>query len=292
MTAYGHSQVTTDSGLFQIELHSVNKKGLDVSIQLPRDLLQLDIDFRKILAKKIKRGNISLRLYRQELDSLSLGEHSIDLNFMKKIYKEWQGCANDLGFKSEKAILFSDLLNYTFSKQRARPIDLTDSVRKELEKGLEKAIDGLLDMKVKEGVALVSDIKPRLEIISSDLEAIIQYAEGASKKYYKKLQKRIKEFKPISEEDEERLIRELVIFADRADITEEITRVRSHLAQFYDKLSSKEARLGREFEFIVQEIHREVNTMGAKAQDLEITKKVVAMKSELEKIREQILNIE
>ena len=292
MTAYGRSHVTTDSGLFLFEIHSVNKKFFDLSIQLPKDLLLLDMDFRKIVAEKIKRGNIVLKLQRQDFADVAKREKSLDPEFMGAVYRQWQDCAKKLGFKPDQDILFSDLLNYTLSKQSTPFFEITDALKKELEKGLDEAIDSFIKMKEKEGAVLIADIKSHLEVISSDLEIIVQYAEGSSKKYHEKLQKRIEEFKLITEEDRERLTRELVIFADRVDITEEITRLRSHLTQFYDHLSSKEYRLGRELEFIVQEINREVNTIGAKAQDLEITKRVVAMKSAIEKIREQIQNIE
>ena len=292
MTAYGRSHVATETGFFLLEIHSVNKKFFDLSIQLPKDLLILDMDFRKIVAEKIKRGNIVVKLQRQDFADVARREKSLDPEVMGAVYKQWQDCAKKLGFNPDQDILFSDLLTYTLSKQPTLCFEITDAFKKELEKGLEEAIDSLVKMKVKEGAVLVSDIKSHLQVISSDLEIIIKYAEGSSKKYHEKLQKRIEEFKLITEEDQERLMRELVVFADRVDVTEEVTRLRSHLAQFYDHLSSKESRLGRELEFILQEMNREVNTVGAKAQDLEITKRVVEMKGAIEKIREQIQNIE
>ena len=292
MTAYGRANATTDAGLFLIEVHSVNRKSLDISISLPKELLALDMNLRKRLAKEVKRGYVTMRITKEDAKT-QLGQGPMPgLDSMKQLYQDWENYAKALGYEPREAIPFSFLLDYALSSAPSLQVDLEGAFQKQFEEGVEKAISDFMNMKMKEGEALLSDIKPRVEEIAERLEEITKLTQGAPKRYQEKLLKRLEELKVVSEGDEERLTRELVIFADKIDVTEELTRLSSHVKQLQDNLTSDKRRLGRELEFLIQEMNREVNTIGAKSQDLEITQLVVAIKSELEKIREQIQNIE
>lgn len=292
MTAYGRGNATTDAGLFLIEIHSVNRKSLDISISLPKELLALDMDLRKRLAQEVKRGNVSMRITKEDVKGQGMQGVAPDKEVMKQLHQDWQDCAKALGYEPQEAVPFHLVLNYALSATPSLQVELDETFRKQLFEGVEKAIEDFLHMKMKEGKALLADMKPRVEDIGKNLGAITELTKEAPKKYQEKLHKRLEELRALTEGDEERLARELVIFADKVDVTEELTRLSSHVTQFHDILVSKKRRLGRELEFLIQEMNREVNTIGAKSQDLQITQLVVAIKSELEKIREQIQNIE
>ena len=167
-----------------------------------------------------------------------------------------------------------------------------ETLKKELFKGFDEAIKAFMEMKEAEGQALIADILPRLNEIENDIEKVKELSKLAPKRYHDRLAKKLEELKINHETDEDRLTREIVLFADKIDVTEEITRLASHVQQFEGILKEDKARVGRELDFLTQEMNREVNTIAAKSQELEITQAILGVKSELEKIREQLANIE
>jgi uncharacterized protein (TIGR00255 family) len=289
MTAYGRAHAETDAGLFLIEIHSVNRRSLDINFNLPKELLMFDMALRQRLGKEVRRGYVSVRITREDIKSalpvMPNGE------VLKELHTTWKKCASDLGYDPNEAIPFNFLLSYALSMMPSKDC-FGEAFKKQLDKGFEKALDVFLEMKEKEGKALLEDIHPRLDSIEKKLEKIEGLIENAPKRYHDKLAKRLAELKISHEDDEDRLMRELVIFAEKVDVTEEITRLRSHVKQFREIISSDMRRVGKELDFLIQEMNREVNTIAAKSQELEITQNILSVKSEQEKIREQLQNIE
>lgn len=289
MTAYGRSHLKTGVGQFIIEIHSVNRKSLDIHSNIPKELLSLDMGLRKRLAEEVKRGNVTIRITKDSGQGSSSEVPS--LGAMKEIHKEWMECALGLGYKKEEAIPFSSLMQFVMtSSPTVQKIDKT--FKNELMQGFDEAMAAFIAMKETEGNALKEDILPRLCKIAENIDRVEKLTKEAPKRFHERLAKKLEEIKLSHEGDEDRLTRELVLFADKVDVTEEITRLASHVKQFRDILSEDKRRVGRELDFLTQEMNREVNTIAAKSQELGITQLILSVKSELEKIREQLQNIE
>ncbi|WP_420421016.1 YicC/YloC family endoribonuclease [Simkania sp.] len=291
MTAYGRAHVTTESGSFLIEIHSVNRKSLDITVNLPKELLLFDMDFRKELSKEVKRGFITVRVTREEIHPT--GRLTLpDLDMMKSIQEQCQTYAKELGYNPKEAISFSDLLSYGFSSSGPPDLEVDENLQEQLLEGFKKALSKFIAMREREGATLLEDVGPRLDEIEEQLDKIAERVKAAPEMFREKLEKRLEELDVLKSEDDERMMRELILLAEKVDVTEEMTRLRSHVQQFRDLMSSKKRRVGRELDFLIQEMNREVNTTAAKSQDIEITQAILEMKTEQEKIREQIQNIE
>lgn len=291
MTAYGRAHITTDVGLFLIEIHSVNRKNLDITVNLPKELLKFDIELRKELAKEIKRGCVTVRITCEEKRE-HLGIAMPDIAAMQAFHKTCHKYAKALGYSPNEAVPFHLLLHYGLSWNVPSDPITDEGMHIQLMNGFKKALGEFILMREREGTSLLEDIDPRLTAIEQQLDVIVRRSSAAPEKFRKRLEKRLQELDVLKGEDEERMARELVIFAEKVDVTEEITRLRSHLQQFREMLQSKKSRIGRELDFLIQEMNREVNTTAAKSQDLEITQAILEMKAEQEKIREQVQNIE
>ncbi len=283
MTAYSRAASSEIKGLsWAIELHTVNRKVLDIHMHLPRELLFLDLDFRKMVSKALQRGQVTVRI------SYKRGKEGKGrLSLLKKLKNQWMKIAKELGFSQEE-------INLNFLLQQIDRVSIEElgpTIQAELKKTLQNTLDALVKMKEVEGKALETDILKRLKTLNTHLQEIETSGKNSAEKYRKKLQTRLKDLLKEASHDE-RLLREVALFAEKADITEEITRLKSHFAQVKELFKSKEKSIGRTLEFLTQEILREINTIGSKSQELMITKLVVASKAELEKIREQVQNIE
>lgn len=288
MTAYGRAHAKTSQGLFLIEIHSINRKSLDINTNLPKELLFLDMDFRKKVSERVKRGTVTVRVTRESGNGEAFDLPSTQS--LKELHKQWSERATALGYDSKEAVPFSLLM------QMAPPSGVVQdeggTFQQEVFSGFDEALRALIAMKETEGKALMEDIFPRLELIGNKVQEIAPLTKEAPKRFHDKLKKKLEELKISCEGDEERLSRELVLFADKVDVTEEVTRLGSHTTQFKTILQEGKERVGRELDFLTQEMNREVNTIAAKSQELEITQLILAAKSELEKIREQLQNIE
>ncbi|MDN3509137.1 MAG: YicC family protein [Candidatus Neptunochlamydia sp.] len=289
MTAYGRAHVKTSAGLFLIEIHSVNRKSLDINTNLPKEFLLLDMGLRSRLADVVKRGYITVRVTKEAANAAMLEIPSIEA--LKKLHAEWETCAQELGYDSKEAIPFSMIMQLALGTTPSATTP-DETLKKEILKGFDEAISAFMEMKEVEGHALVADLLPRLNEIEKVIEKVKKLSQLAPKWYHDRLAKKFEELKINHETDEDRLTREIVLFTDKIDVTEEITRLSSHVQQFEGILKEGKVRVGRELDFLTQEMNREVNTIAAKAQALEITQAILGVKSELEKIREQLANIE
>lgn len=290
MTAYSRQSVSSLLGSFVVEIHSVNKKMLDMSLHLPRDLLRFDIEVRKWLASSIQRGQITLRL---SLQSEGVGDKLFfnTLGQLKSLKGNWEKLCLELGFPKQMIDL-PFLVNQMQTVPLIESEEDEESVRVSLKNAIENALQDLMLMKETEGKALSADIEKRLKIIEENIAALELKKDKPFEYFRKKLTDRLKEIGKLPIEMEERVALEVVLLAEKMDVTEELVRLRSHIEQFRTHLLSQERSIGRTLDFLTQEMHREINTLGSKSSDSEISLHVVKIKSELDKIREQVQNIE
>jgi uncharacterized protein (TIGR00255 family) len=291
MTAYSRASVNSPLGRLVIEIHSVNRKLLDMSLYLPKDLLRFDIEIRKWLNYFLERGQVTLRL---SLQSEGIGQklfsnYSLQLKALKE---GWEKLARELGYDPQKTV---DLPFLVSQLQIAPPTESQEdeeAVKTSLKAGVDIALQELMQMKEAEGKTLALDIQKRLTIIQESIAAVELKKEFPLVHYRKKLMERLQEIGHLHGEAEERIIREVALLAEKMDVTEELVRLHTHIEQFHHHLFSHERAIGRTLDFLTQEMHREINTLGAKSADSETSLYVVKIKSELDKIREQVQNIE
>jgi uncharacterized protein (TIGR00255 family) len=284
MTGFGRAVAKPKFGRLTVEIQSVNRKYLEVFISLPKEFGRFEHEVRKWATEAVSRGQVSIRIF---LESDKLEEILPDVKMLKGLKKEWEKIAKQLG-TDPKEITLPFLMQNRPSQTKqelARDEDLPA-----LKKCVEEALESLLKMKKAEGKALAQDLSTRLKGLEKKIDTVESQAPDATKRMRQKLFERMEEVLKPGVETEERLLREVALFAERVDISEEITRFRSHVAQFKDQL--KGTVVGRKMDFLIQEFGREVNTIGSKSMDTKISHIVVELKSELEKMREQIQNIE
>lgn len=280
MTAYGRALHQSKLGRWTVDIQSVNRKGLDLNIQLPSTLLFLDPVIRKWVGESADRGQITVRV---SFEFLQVDE---SIRLLKTLKQKWEAVAKGLGF-DKKAVDLQFLLERVDPAQM--PLE-EKPLADDLEKAWKVAVKNWTSMKEKEGKTLVADIEKRIATVEKELQKVQKMQPLLQEKYRKKIQDRMKELKVGIEE--ERLLREAALLAEKADTTEEITRLYSHLEQMRQYIGSKEKSVGRTLDFLAQEMGREIGTLMAKAGETAIAKIAVGMKSEIEKIREQVQNIE
>lgn len=283
MTGFGKGE----AGGFVMEMRSVNHKYLDLSLKLPRDLYPLEGRLKKAVSEKFSRGRIDIYITRGGQEEV-LRALRLNSSLVKQYIELFSELKDTYGLRGEVDLnllaSFKDIVSET---EEAADIEEVWAV---LEKALDDAMASLDSMRAQEGLALAADIKGRAALIAANLDMVEKKAPTVVTEYQAKLKERVGRLAAGIELDADRLLQEVAFYAERCDITEEIVRARSHIAQFGRFFEG--GPVGRKMEFLVQEINREVNTIGSKASDQEIAHRVVDMKSELEKIREQIQNIE
>lgn len=285
MTAYGQANSREVEGIsWQVEIHSVNRRHFDLSLSLPSHLLSLDVPIRKALAKEIGRGSVSVKI------SLQKGGHKQGLSGrLKELKDTWVDMAYELGYGPEEINL--PFLLSRFDTESCSPSPLSKEQEEALMLTLDKALAQFLKMRSKEGKELALDLKNRLKEVGLHLKEIEKKGATLASAYRDKLLERLKEIGALTTVDE-RVLKEVALFAEKCDCTEEIVRLTSHLKQFDGQLKEKGPGVGKALDFLCQEMLREANTIGSKAQELEIIKTILLIKAGLEKIREQVQNIE
>ena len=287
MTAFGRGEAGADGYRFTIELRTLNHRFCDIRIKLPRKYSDFEEDIKKRVSSKFSRGRIEVSVLAD--DTLDKVQHlTVDTELAKTykrlllILQEELGLQGDL--RLESLLNFRDLFAFQEdeeSREKAWSV---------VETALDQAVSGCLLMRQEEGEAIARDLSGRLnqlEVLTGEVETRAPLVVDDARD---RLQKRIQDLLE-TELDETRLAQEVAFFAEKSDITEEVVRLQSHIQQFRDLLEASGPR-GRQLEFLLQEMHREVNTIGSKANDLEIAQKVIQMKTELERFREQIQNVE
>jgi uncharacterized protein (TIGR00255 family) len=288
MTGYGRGDADHGGTKFSVELNSVNRKQSDIVINLPRDLAALEPRIRQAINEKISRGrmNVVVGLHQGANGATAL---ALDTALARSYHDAMLTLQKELSAPGE--ITIGTILQAPgVMRSPEQSID-ADKVWPTIERALTAALGELVKMREREGKHLAKDLIHRLKVLRQEIKGIRALYPDVVKKYRSALLERIQKAGLELPVEDERLLKEVTIFADRSDISEELTRLESHLAQFAHHLRKNEP-VGRTLEFITQEIFRELNTLGSKSNDAGISQHVVACKSELEKIREQIQNLE
>lgn len=287
MTGYGRAASSSEMGEISIEVKSVNHRFRDISAKLPPGLLFLDSQIRKEIENVVIRGKVDAFISFDKKGETIVLEANIPL--AREYYRAVKCLKEELSIESDLSL--SELASVRdIIKPSDVPVDEA-SVKKLLLPVLSEALASLDEMRLKEGESLKSDLLERISTIEKVSKEIAVRQPEQSRLYADKLMKRIGELSEGLEIDEGRIAQEVAIMAEKSDITEEIVRLDSHLKQLKDMLDSK-GSIGRKLDFLIQEMNREVNTIGSKSSDAEISRKVVEVKAEIEKIREQVQNIE
>ena len=287
MTGYGKSSLSINSREYQVEIKTVNHKYIDTNIKMPRIISYLEEEIRKTISSKIKRGKIDVSI---NFENYSKDGNDVKINTeLAKIYIQ------NLRKLAEEENLSADIQVTDITKMPDVLIikNVLDEniIKEEIKQVLNDAIEQLLVMREKEGIKISEDILNKLGQIENKVEEIFSLSTGLIEEYVVKLEARVKEILKTEEIDKSRLMQEIVIYADKCSVEEEITRMRSHISQLRELIKTDEPT-GKKMDFIIQEMNRETNTIGSKANKLEITDRVVAIKTILEDIREQIQNVE
>lgn len=287
MTGYGRAKLLKEDREYQIEIKSVNHRYLDISVRIPKQLSYLEETIKKEIAKKVKRGKIDV-FVTFENNSLEGKEIKINTELAKAYIDELKKLAEKENILSDIQVTeiskYPDVLNIQSNQD-------DEKITEEVLETITIATDNLVQMRETEGNKISEDLLKRLNIINKKVEEIAKLSTGLIEEYVVKLEERINEILKNQEIDKTRLAQEVVIYADKCSIEEEVTRLNSHISQFKNLLNSNEA-IGKKLDFIIQEMNRETNTIGSKANNLEITNGVIDIKTEIENIREQVQNIE
>jgi uncharacterized protein (TIGR00255 family) len=288
MTGYGRGEIDHRGAKFSVELNSVNRKQSDIVVNLPRDLAELEPRIRQTINAQISRGrtNVVVSLHNSANGTRSL---ALDTALARSYHDAMRALQKELSAPGE--ITIGTILQAPGVMRFPEENIKADEVWPAIERALGTALSELIKMREREGKHLAKDLIRRLKLLRKELKEVRALFPDVVKRYRDVLLDRIKKAGLNLTTDDERLLKEVSFFADRSDISEELTRLESHLAQFAHHLRKNEP-VGRTLEFITQEIFRELNTLGSKSNDAAISQRVVACKAELEKIREQIQNLE
>lgn len=287
MTAFTRVSGSGRRGGWTVEIRSLNHRFFEWSLKAPAFIYAVETRIRDMVQESMRRGKVTLAISQQGSGEagrpLSFDEANIEfyLKEARRIQKK---------YRLEEDLTLRDILALPKVLSAEREDQDPEEAWKSLEKPLRDALKSANQMKEEEGRKLSRDIAARLEEISRTAEKIEGLAEGGSRRYFEKLKERVSQL--VQETlDEDRLHREVAFLAERTDVTEELVRLKSHIDLFQKKLKGT-GEVGRELDFLCQEMNREINTLGSKSQIFEISTDVIFMKKELEKIREQVQNIE
>lgn len=285
MTGFGKSEVTIGELQINIEVKSLNSKFLDLSLKLPSSLKNLDLSIRSFVKEILKRGKIEVMIYYEKKEASK--KNFINKEQLINYYNQLREVSNELKLKID-----SDLIGYALKLPEVvqhQKDTIEEDSNGEVLNAIKEACKDLNSFREKEGDALNKELNKYVISILESLKEINQYEKERLPKVRDKLKKAIDELNLKSQIDEKRLEQELIFYSEKLDLTEEKVRLKEHCNHFID--STKELNSGKKLGFISQEMGREINTLGSKANNISIQKIVVSMKDELEKIKEQVLNV-
>jgi uncharacterized protein (TIGR00255 family) len=290
MTGYGRGECARDGFKITVELSAVNRRQPEISVNLPRELEMLESPVRDAINAQVARGRVTARIGIHAADGKSSARAHLNLPLAKAYAAELARMAKSL--KISGGVTLDHVLRAPGVFQTDEELVDAESIWPVVEKALKQALSALVKMREREGAHLAEDLALRIGVMRQSAGKIEKQSPQTAENYRKHLLERIRcaGIENIAPEDE-RLLKEVVVFADRSDITEELTRLQSHFQQFEDCRKSKEP-VGRTLDFLAQEMNREINTIGSKANDAVISREVVTLKAELERFREQAQNVE
>lgn len=287
MTGYGKSNMSKNLREYQVEIKSVNHRYLDVSVKMPRSLSYLEEEIKKAVSANLTRGKVDVFITFNN-NSLEGRDIKINTEIARMYIKELRNLAETEGIVADIPVTEISKLPDVLTIKNNQD---DETIKNELLEVTNKAIENLVGMRKVEGEKIAQDLLVRIQDIEEKVKKISALSTGLIDEYVVKLETRIKELLQEQEIDEARLAQEVVIYADKCSIEEEVTRLNSHIYQFRELLQTNEA-VGKKIDFMIQEMNRETNTIGSKANNLEITNEVINMKTQIENIREQVQNIE
>ena len=288
MTGYGSASLSADGKKYTVEIKSVNNRYSDFSVKMPRVYGFVEDAVKKTVGEIVKRGKVDIYIGIEDYAE-SGSEVKLNAGLADKYKKALEGLAEKAGIpctiKAEDFLRIPDI--FSVEKEDEDSDRITESVVK----ALKEAAESFDKMRIKEGARLKADLLEHLKEISTLTEKVEERAPHIVNEYREKITERIKNILGETPYDESRLLTEAAIFADRINVNEEIVRLKSHISQFEGLLNLSEP-VGRKIDFLIQEMNREINTVGSKSNDLETARIVIDVKAEIEKLREQIQNIE
>jgi uncharacterized protein (TIGR00255 family) len=290
MTGHGRGECSQDGFKITVELSSVNRKQAEIACNLPRELDLLEGQMRDVINRAVARGRVTAGVSIHTARGRNCARMHLNTDLARAYAKELSALARQLKLKDDVSL--DHLVRAPGVFQTDEELAGEEDFWPAVEHALNKALAALLKMRAREGAHLSKDLAHRVSVMRGAVERIKGQAPQVAEHYRTALLGRVKaagleDLAP----DDERLLKEVVLFADRSDISEELTRLQSHFQQF-DELARSKEPIGRTLDFLAQEINREVNTIGSKANDATISREVVTLKAELEKFREQAMNVE
>ena len=288
MTGFGRATVAVDGRELTLELKSVNHRFLDISFKMPRSLSFLEDTVRKVLSDKLSRGHIDVFAYyrntRTDAKTLSIDKALLDA-YIRAVRATASDYELNCDLTATKALHFQDVVTVTENDED------TEALKQLMIEACRKAADELISMRIREGENIAKDLIKRVDRLASLRDGIAERAPGVVEDYRQKLNTRIANLLSEVEVDRARLATEIALFADKANIDEELVRLRSHIKATVDTLNAG-GSVGRKLDFIAQEMNREANTILSKSTDLSTSNVAIDLKTDIEKVREQIQNIE
>ena len=287
MTGFGRGKYEKDGRTYTVEIKSVNHKYSDINVRVPRFLNSVEDTIRKRVAKSISRGKVDVFV---SFENYSSKGTTIRVNreLAKEYIKELKILSEETGVKFDLSVIdvskFPEILKIEDTQDE-------ELIANELMIAVDDALEKFITMREIEGNKLIEDIEKRVYVIKDKVNQITKYSGTLVEDYMKKLEQRVTEYMNNQAIDENRLMQEIVIFSDKSSIEEELTRLKSHINQFLN-LIKQSSPIRKKIDFLIQEMNREINTIGSKANCLEITNLVIELKTEVENIREQIQNVE
>ena len=288
MTGYGRVEALYDGRNIVVEAKSVNHRFLEIALRMPAAIYPLEMEYKKKIGERFKRGRIDISI-RLEGEGAESSRVNLNMEVARNYFDVLLRLKNE--FNISEPISLKNLSSFRDIFTPPAETQLDAAFLNQVEMTLQEALSMLVNMRQDEGISLFSDMQMRLRAIGETMETVRSRAPQVVQEYQKRLADRIKELTAGFDLDAARLAQEVALMADRCDITEEIVRMQSHISQFETLLQSDEAE-GRKIDFLLQEMNREINTIGSKGNDVEIARLVIDAKSELGKLREQAQNIE
>lgn len=287
MTGFGKATVECGEKKIIIEVKSLNSKQLDINLRIPNLYKEKEMEIRNLIKNALERGKVDMCIYFDNSDSEK--EVAVNASVVEQYFKQMLDVAQHLGIEISNNELLQSVMRFPDTlKQKTE--ELNENEWNKLQQGIEDALDKVNTFRIQEGKVLIKDILHRIELIKSFAAEVPQYENKRIENVRQRLTEKLKEWREIQNIDQNRLEQEIIYYLEKLDITEEKVRLGNH-CKYFIETAEKEDAPGRKLGFIAQEIGREINTMGSKANDHDIQKLVVHMKDELEKIKEQSLNI-
>ncbi len=290
MTGYGWGESSRNGWKITVELSSVNRRQSEITVNLPRELEVLEAQIRDAVNHQVARGRVTVRVTFHAGDDVSAAHVRVNAPLAKAYAKQLKELSRQLGLPGD--VTLDHLVRAPGVLAADEGLSDAEQFWGVVEAALKRALGMMVGMREREGAHLLADLRKRIGIMRRSARRIHQQAPLVQRRYRHQLLERVRKAGlPAEAIEEERLLKELVLYADRSDITEELTRLQSHFQQFDEYAQSTEP-VGRALDFLAQEMNREINTVGSKANDSQISREVVVLKTELEKFREQSMNVE